>query len=93
MHYKYSSTRNLFRVLTTADKLPDHVNRFKSKSTSPSTKRPIKIEDEVTFTQANTARQNDEAMSSRIWVDKRQNKCRSRESNTGLVHGKHEFYH
>jgi hypothetical protein len=25
--------------------------------------------------------------------DKRLNKCRSRESNTGLVHGKHEFYH
>jgi hypothetical protein len=24
---------------------------------------------------------------------RRQNECRSRESNTGLVHGKHEFYH
>ena len=22
-----------------------------------------------------------------------QKRCRSRESNTGLVHGKHEFYH
>jgi hypothetical protein len=26
------------------------------------------------------------------WL-RQQNSCRSRESNTGLVHGKHEFYH